>query len=164
MSVNPAGSGSWRKRALSFMALVALIVPVWAHADGVYIAGPGASVEQVLSQALAENGGPKGTFWIVISGDQVLRIAKKSASPEIRTKLNTALERGGEAYACRTDLNRAGIREEDLLDGVVAMYGYSARDWAGLLPPRKDGIALPKDMKQSQRILQACAGSPKSGS
>lgn len=149
----------WRVLSLFVLAIAA---PVVAHADGVYIAVPGASVEQVLGQALADNGVKKSAFWIVISGDEVVRVTKKGAGPAIRTKMKTVLARGGEAYACRSDLNRAGIREEDLLDGVVAMYGYSERDWAGLLPPRKEGIALPADMKQSQLILQTCAGTPRS--
>jgi hypothetical protein len=52
---------------------------------------------------------------------------------------------------------KIGIKEEDLLDGVAPMYGYGAKDWAGLLPARKDNIVLPDNQKQSRLILKTCA-------
>lgn len=144
---------------------LAIAAPAVAVAGGVYVAGEGVSLSQALGQALADN--PKKSdkpFWIVVSGTEAGLITKTRSTPDTRHMVSTAKERGAEIYVCRSELVRAGIKEEDLLDGVVSMYGYSQQDWTGLLPARKDGIALPADMKQSQRILKTCAGEPKKGS
>lgn len=140
------------------LAVAAPLQQAAAASGGVYVSGPGSSVEQAFAQALAEN--PRKTndaFWIVVAGAEVARMTKGSASPDIVAWTKTVRERGGLVYVCRSDLVRAGIREEDLLDGVIAMYGYGAKDWSGLLPARKDGIALPDNIKQSQLILRTCA-------
>ncbi|HYD94458.1 MAG TPA: hypothetical protein VEC01_03970 [Noviherbaspirillum sp.] len=152
------------KHVASLAAALALTAAAPAQASGVYIAGHGTSFDQALGQALKDNSARSAdAFWIVIAGDQVAQVTRKGASADTRAGLKSALERGAEVYACRSDLTRAGIRDDELLDGVVAMYGYSERDWAGLLPPKKDGIALPGDMAQSQRILKTCAGEAKPG-
>lgn len=143
------------------MLALAVAVPVQQAAaaeGGVYVSGSGSSIEQAFTQALAEN--PRktnGAFWIVVAGADAIRMTKSGASPDIVAWTKTARERGGLVYVCRSDLVRGGIREEDLLDGVIAMYGYGARDWSGLLPARKDGVALPDNIKQSQLILRTCA-------
>lgn len=144
---------------------LAIAAPAVAIAGGVYVAGEGVSLTQALAQALAEN--PKKSdqpFWIVVSGTESGLLTKTRSNHDMRNMVRTAKERGAEIYVCRSELVRAGIKEEDLLDGVVSMYGYRQQDWAGLLPARKDGIALPADMKQSQRILKTCTGDPKQGS
>ncbi|HYD61235.1 MAG TPA: DsrE family protein [Noviherbaspirillum sp.] len=142
---------------------LALAAPV-AAAAGVYVAGNGTSAAQAFEQALAENSRASGKpFWIVVSGKETEALTKGRASADMRKQLTSARERGAEVYVCRADLIRAGIKDEELLDGVVAMYGYDTQDWAGLLPARKEGIVLPADMKQSQLILKTCAGDTKSG-
>lgn len=144
---------------------LALATPVVAFAGGVYVAGEGVPLAQAMEQALADN--PRKSdkpFWIVVSGQDSASLTKSHSSPDTQQMVRTAKARGAEIYVCRFELVRAGIREEDLLDGVVSMYGYGPQDWSGLLPARKDGIALPADMKQSQRILKTCAGEPKPGS
>lgn len=144
---------------------LALAAPIAATAGGVYVAEQGRPLAQAMDQALADNPQKSGApFWIVVSGSESALLTTRQSTPDMRQMLKTAKERGAEVYVCRSDLMRAGIREDELLDGVVAMYGYGPQDWAGLLPARKDGIALPTDMKQSQRILSTCAGQPKSGS
>ncbi|WP_420474906.1 hypothetical protein [Noviherbaspirillum sp. ST9] len=151
-------------RALIVIGL-AIAAPAVAVAGGVYVAGEGVPLGQALGQALADN--PKKSdkpFWVVVSGTDAGLLTKTRSDPDIRSMVKTAKERGAEIYVCRSDLVRVGIKEEELLDGVVSMYGYGTQDWAGLLPARKDGIALPTDMKQSQRILKTCAGEPKQGS
>lgn len=142
-----------------------LAAPVAAIAGGVYVAGQGTPLAQSFGQALSDNPQKSAKpFWIVVAGSDAALLTTGRSSPDIRQKLKLAKERGAEVYVCRSDLVRAGIQEGELLDGVVAMYGYGPQDWAGLLPARKDGIALPSDMKQSQLILKTCAGEPKQGS
>lgn len=151
-------------RALIVIGL-AIAAPAVAVAGGVYVAGEGVPLGQALGQALADN--PKKSekpFWVVVSGTDTGLLTKTRSSHDTRSMVKTAKERGAEIYVCRSDLVRAGIKEDELLDGVVSMYGYGPQDWAGLLPARKDGIALPADMKQSQRILKTCAGEPNQGS
>jgi predicted peroxiredoxin len=144
---------------------LAIAAPAVAVAGGVYVAGEGVPLGQALGQALADN--PKNSgqpFWVVVSGSDTGLLTKTRSNPDTRHMVRTAKDRGAEIYVCRSDLVRAGIREEELVDGVVSMYGYGQQDWSGLLPARKDGFALPTDMKQSQRILKTCAGEPKQGS
>jgi len=143
---------------------LALAAPVAAFAGGVYVAGQGTSFGKVMGQALSDN--PKKSdqpFWIVVSGSDAALLTRSRSSPDTRQMVKTARDRGAEVYVCRSDLVSAGIRDDELIDGVVPMYGYAQKDWSGLLPARKDGIALPADMKQSQRILSSCGGDPKSG-
>jgi len=158
---------SHRHPLLRLLIVIGLAIasPVVAYAGGVYVAEQGVPVVKAMGQALAEN--PQKSdkpFWIVVSGADTALLTKSRASADTRQMVRTAKERGAEIYVCRSDLVRAGIKEEDLLDGVVAMYGYGPQDWSGLLPARKDGIALPVDMTQSQRILKTCAGEPRPGS
>lgn len=151
------------QRALSVFGLV-LLAPATAFAGGVYVAGQDKPVAQAFAEALADN--PQKSdkpFWVVVAGRDVALLTKTRSNADMLKKLKTAKDRGAEVYVCRSDLVRAGIRDDDLLDGVVPMYGYAPQDWSGLLPARKDGIALPADMKQSQLILKTCAGEPKAG-
>ena len=144
---------------------LAIAAPVVAFAGGVYVAGEGVPLAKAMGQALADNPQKSGKpFWIVVSGTDAALLTKTRSSPDMRQMVRTAKERGAEVYVCRSELVRAGIKEEELLDGVVSMYGYGPQDWSGLLPARRDGIALPADMKQSQHILKTCTGEPKSGS
>ena len=150
---------------VAVMIGLALAAPVAAIAGGgVYIAGQGSSLAQALGQALADNprksGGP---FWVIVTGTEITRLTKSGTSADMQGELRNAFERGAEVYACRSDMTRHGIKDEDLVDGVVPMYGYGQQDWSGLLPARKERIALPLDMTQSQRILKTCAGEPKPG-
>lgn len=156
-----------RHPLLRVLIVIGLVIaaPAVAVAGGVYVAGEGVPLGQALGQALADN--PKKSeqpFWVVVSGTDAGLLTKTRSNPDMRHMVKTAKERGAEIYVCRSELVRAGIKEDELLDGVVSMYGYAPQDWAGLLPVRKDGIALPADMKQSQRILKTCAGEPKQGS
>lgn len=150
---------------LLIVAGLALAAPVAAFAGGVYVAGQGSPLAQAMGKALADN--PQKSdkpFWIVVAGTDAALLTKSRSDADTRRLLKTAKDRGAEVYVCRSDLVRAGIRDDELLDGVVSMYGYGPQDWTGLLPARKDGIALPADMVQSQRILKTCAGEPKPGS
>jgi hypothetical protein len=155
------------RKLLRLLLVVGLVLaaPVAAVAGGVYVAGQGTGLAQTFSHALADN--PRKSerpFWVVVAGTDAAGLTKTRATPETRQSLKTAKERGAEVYVCRSDLVRAGIKDEELLDGVVSMYGYGHEDWSGLLPARRvDGIALPADMKQSQRILNTCMGDAKSG-
>ncbi|HEY0847119.1 MAG TPA: hypothetical protein VGE12_17250 [Noviherbaspirillum sp.] len=146
-------------------AILALAIPVQhaaAGTGGVYVAGQGAGLDQAFSRALADNPAKSAApFWVVVAGKEIAKTTKTGASPAVAGWIKTALDRGGLVYVCRTDMMNAGIREGDLLDGVHSMYGYDAKDWAGLLPARKEGITLPDNMQQSQQILKACAGNPK---
>lgn len=151
------------QRTLSAIGLVVL-APATALAGGVYVAGQDKPAAQAFAEALADN--PQKSdkpFWVVVAGRDVALLSKTRSNADIQKKLKTAKDRGAEVYVCRSDLVRAGIRDDELLDGVVPMYGYAPQDWSGLLPARKDGIALPADMKQSQLILKTCAGEPKPG-
>lgn len=157
-------SPSRRLLRLLLVIGLALAAPVAAFAGGVYVAGQDTALSQAFGQALADNPQKSGKpFWIVVAGRDTALLTKTRSSPETRHLLKTAKDRGAEVYVCRSDLVRAGIKEDELLDGVVSMYGYGPQDWAGLLPARKDGIALPSDMKQSQLILKTCVGEAKPG-
>lgn len=161
----PLRARIFRNLLLPLAALALMFAaPAGAFANGVYVAGQGVTLTQALSQALAENAGSKkAAFWVVVAGDQIKLATKKGTSADVQEKLKTVLARGGQVYACRSDMAHAGIKDEDLLEGVISMYGYSERDWSGLLPARPDRIQLPQDMKQSQLILKTCAGEPKQG-
>lgn len=141
--------------------LLAFAIPVHhasAAAGGVYVAGKGTNLEQTLKQAIADNPGKSvPPFWIVIAGSEVSHV-KNGANISIQGGIKSVRERGGLVYVCRSDMIRAGIKEGDLLEGVTAMYGYDPKDWAGLLPARREGIRLPDNMSQSQLILKTCAG------
>ncbi|OWW20666.1 DsrE family protein [Noviherbaspirillum denitrificans] len=150
---------------LLVLIVLALAVPVAAMAGGVYVAEQGRPLAQTMGQALADNPHKSDKpFWIVVAGADAGLLTRTRSTQDLRQMLKTAKERGAEVYVCRSDLVRAGIRDEELLDGVVSMYGYGPQDWSGLLPARKDGIALPSDMAQSQRILNTCAVAPATGS
>lgn len=127
-----------------------------AKADGVYVAGQGTTLEQAFSQALADYQGKKDAFWVVAAGNEAARLIRSGAGQELQRSLNTVRERGGVVYVCRSDLLRAGLREEDLLDGVASMYGYGAHEWAGLLPAKRTEPVFPTNTAQSQRILKTC--------
>lgn len=153
-------------RTLAQIALSAALiaaVPAAVAADNVYVAGQGNTVDQAFTQALAENAGKtKNHFWIVVAGPDVARFTKAKAGAGIAERVKTVRARGGVVFVCRSDLNRQGVREEDLLDGVASVYGYGTQDWAGLLPAkREEGLAMPKDMKQSELILKTCSGDAK---
>jgi intracellular sulfur oxidation DsrE/DsrF family protein len=135
-----------------------------AHASGVYVSGKGVALDQAFKQALADNPRKsKEAFWIVVAGTEVIGLTKSGANADILGWLKSARERGGNVFVCRSDMTRGGIKEEDLLDGVVSMYGYGEKDWSGLLPAKRQEIVLPDSMKQSQLILKTCAGEPKPG-
>jgi hypothetical protein len=78
--------------------------------------------------------------------------------------LNAVQERGGVVYACRADLLRAGVKDDELLDGVAAIYGYRAQEWSGLLPAKKTEVVLPKEAEQAQLILKTCSGDSQAAS
>ena len=154
-----------RIAAASLLALALAFAAPFQHAaaaGGVYVSGQGIGLDQAFRQALTENSAGSGApFWIVVAGAEIARVTKGGATGEIAGWMKTVRERGGLVYVCRADMMRAGIKEEELLEGVVSMYGYGARDWTGLLPARQDGIALPDNMGQSQLILKTCAGEGK---
>jgi hypothetical protein len=153
-------------RHLSGLAmLLACAVPFHdAVANGVYVSGQGVALDQSFRQALADNPKKsKNAFWIVVAGAEVRGLSKSGANADILGWLKSVRERGGNVFVCRSDLTRAGIKEEELLEGVVSMYGYGEKDWSGLLPAKRQEIVLPDSMKQSQLILKTCAGEPKPG-
>lgn len=127
--------------------------------EGVYVAGQGVSLEQVFKQALSQHpASTHGAFWIVVAGADAARLTRTGAGTAIQGWVKSVRERGGIVYVCRSDLVRSHIKEEDLLDGVIAMYGYGTHEWAGLLPAKKEGVVLPEGAKQSQLILKTCTG------
>lgn len=147
------------------LACAAFVQPAVAVAGGVYVSGQGTSAEQAFSQALTENPArSKEPFWVVVAGADVARVTRSGAGQDSQEWTRRVIERGGMVYVCRTDLMRYGLKEEDLLDGVVSVYGYGAEEWAGLLPAKKEGIILPENIKQSQLILRTCAGNDKPAS
>lgn len=161
----PARTASLIRKMMRVTCLIVFAAPAQyalADAGGVYVVGQGKGLDQAFSQALAENPRKAASpFWIVVSGQEIARTTKNGASPAVAGWVHTARERGGLVYVCRSDMMRAGIKEGDLLDGVMSMYGYDAKDWAGLLPARKEGITLPDNMKQSQMILKTCTSETK---
>lgn len=129
-----------------------------AEDGGVYIADQSFSIEQAFGQALAESGGrTDARFWVIVSGADAGRMTKSGAGAQVAEWVQRVRERGGIVYVCRSDLMRHGINEDELLDGVEQAYGYSAKDWAGLMSARKD-MALPESIQQSQLILRTCSG------
>jgi len=145
--------------------LLACAIPFHhAIADGVFVSGHGVTLEQSFKRALADNPRKsKAGFWVVIAGPEVSALSKRGANAEILSWVKGVRERGGNVFVCRSDMTHAGIKEEDLLDGVVSMYGYGEKDWSGLLPAKRHEIVLPDNMQQSQLILKTCAGQPKPG-
>jgi len=129
-----------------------------AEVKDVYVAGRGVSLEQAFGNALKEVKGEKRNFWVVATGTEATRLTKDSAEQRVLRSLNAVRERGGVVYACRADLLRAGVKDDDLLDGVASIYGYGAQEWAGLLPVRKTAVVLPKEGAQAQLILATCSG------
>jgi len=161
----PGGSSRLMTRLMLSLAFSAAFSaassPALAASDGVYVAGQGSSVEQAFSQALAENQGKKQAFWIVVAGPDVARFSKAKASAALAERVKTVRAQGGVVFVCRSDLNRNRIKEEDLVDGVASVYGYGQQDWAGLLPAKKEQVALPESTRQSERIIRTCSGNEK---
>lgn len=149
-------------RAICAIGCVLAAPHAAAAPGGIYVAGPDSGLEKAFTQALADNPvKSSSTFWVVVAGKEIAKTTKSGASADVVRWVNTAHARGGHVYVCRTDMMNAGFKEGDLLDGVISMYGYDAKDWAGLLPARKEGIVLPDNMRQSQQILSACGVAPK---
>ncbi|WP_292933459.1 hypothetical protein [Noviherbaspirillum sp.] len=147
-------------RALTWLMICALPA---AHAlasdGGIYVAGQGTSIDQTFKQALADSSGqPTDRFWVVVAGSNVRQLARGGANKDVLAWVQRVRERGGMVYVCRADLAREGVKEDELLDGVAEIYGYGKKDWAGLLPARKEGIVLPDSMRHSQLILKTCMG------
>lgn len=153
------------RRMAHATCIIAFAIPAQnaaAASGGIYVAGQGTGLDQAFSQALADNPSRSASpFWVVVAGKEINRTTKAGASPAVAGWVNTTRERGGLVYVCRTDMMKAGIKEDDLLDGIHSMYGYDAKDWAGLVPARKEGIVLPDNMRQSQQMLKVCGGEPK---
>jgi len=143
------------------IAFAAAFTPARAETDGVYVAGKGSSVEQTFNQALADTQGKKQAFWIVVSGPDVVRFSKGKANAALVDKVKMVRAKGGVVFVCRSDLNRNRVREEDLVDGVASVYGYGSQDWAGLLPAKREDVALPEGVQQSSLIIKTCSGSEK---
>lgn len=155
---------AWKSAVRLFMTVGFLLISALtsqhaaAESSGIYVAGQGATLEQTFGQALGNAKGKTDPFWIVAAGTEAGRLSKSRAGQELQRSFNAVRERGGIVYACRSDLLRAGITEEDLLDGVTSVFGYGAQEWTGLLPVRRTESVLPKDEAQSQRILKTCSG------
>ncbi len=155
---------AWVRLAL-LLACAAPAPHALAAEGGVYVAGQGTSVDQALQQALADNGGKSiDRFWVIVSGADVRQVTKGEANKDVLAWVRRVRERGGIVYVCRADLGRHNIKEDELLDGVIEIYGYGKKDWSGLLPARKEGIVLPKNMRQSQLILKTCGEDGNPGS
>lgn len=150
----------FQKLALS-IAFAAAFSPAQAETDGVYVAGKGHSVDQVFNQALAEHQGKKQAFWIVVAGPDVVRFSKAKANAALIDKVKTVRAKGGVVFVCRSDLNRNRVREEELVDGVASVYGYGPQDWAGLLPAKREEVALPEGVQQSALIIKTCSANEK---
>lgn len=149
-----------QKMALS-IACAAAFSPAYAEADGVYVAEKENSVDQVFNQALAAHQGKKQAFWIVVAGPDVVRFSKAKANATLIDKVKAVRAKGGVVFVCRSDLNRNRVREEDLVDGVASVYGYGPQDWAGLLPAKREEVALPQGVQQSSLIIKTCSGNEK---
>ncbi len=145
--------------AIVFALLCAVpLQQVEAASGDVYVSGQGIAVEQAVQQALMENPREsKEAFWIIVAGPAIAEVTKNGSGQGIREALRQVRERGGMVYACRADLARYGVREEDLLDGVIAVSGYGANDLAAAQAPATDGIALPESTRRSQLIFRTCA-------
>lgn len=143
------------------LAFATAFSPAQAATDGIYVAGQGSSVEQAFSQALAENQGKKQAFWIVVAGPDVARFSKAKANAALTERVKAVRAQGGVVFVCRSDLNRNRVKEEELIDGVASVYGYGQQDWAGLLPAKKEEVALPESTRQSELIVRTCSGNEK---
>lgn len=129
-----------------------------AEPSRIYVAGHGTTLEQAFTQALGNATDKKDHFWIVAAGAEAGRLSKNRIGQELKRSFSAVREQGGIVYACRSDLLRAGIKEEDLMEGVASVYGYGSHEWAGLLPAKRAESVFPKDAAQSQRILSTCSG------
>lgn len=124
--------------------------------SGVYISGQGASLNEALEQALAENGsGAKQRFWVIVSGNDIVQVTEAGISGDIRELLQRIRERRGLVYVCQTDLAIYGIKESDLISGVKSIHGFSAD--AASNGQKQRGIELPKSVTQARLILRTCA-------
>ncbi len=122
------------------------------------------SLEQALSQALAENQASRPQrFWIVVSGPAVARVTQGGATAAQENLIKRARARGGLIYVCEPDLAASGIEPGDLLKGVRPVRGFEAAQEEDPLPVQPGEAILPHSDKQARLILRVCAqpGAPK---
>lgn len=126
---------------------------------GVYVAGQGFTLEQAISQALAENAsGAKRRFWIVVSGRDAARLASADADSGLRDSVKHVRAQGGIVYVCESDMRAQGIAPTKLMPEVVPVQGFGGAptESGSPLPPQID-TPLPQDLRHARLILKACA-------
>lgn len=124
----------------------------------VYVAGQGFTLEQAISQALAENSGDASRrFWVVVSGHDVALTVKTGGDAGLLDAIRRIHERGGIIYVCQSDMLAQGIMASDLVTEVEPVQGFGAPSGSGSPPMSRSGNPLPKDLQHARLILRSCA-------
>jgi hypothetical protein len=130
----------------------------------VYVAGQTFTLEQALSQALAENpADTKQRFWVVVSGRDAARLGRSDADSGLLDSIKRVRERGGLIYVCQSDMMAHGITPSDLIPQVAPIQGFGAPASGSAQPPQPERL-LPQDLQHARLILRSCADSNASDS
>ena len=124
----------------------------------VYLAGQAFTLEQALSQALAENpADSKRRFWVVVAGRDAL-LATADANVGVRDSIKRIQQRGGIIYVCRSDMQAHGIKSSDLIPGAAPVQGFGGPPAESSSSPlTQSDRALPSDLQHARLILRSCA-------
>jgi intracellular sulfur oxidation DsrE/DsrF family protein len=125
----------------------------------VYVADQGFTLEQAISQALAENAGDaKRRFWIVVSGRDATKLASADADSGLRDSIKHVRAQGGIVYVCESDMRTQGIAPTKLMPEVTPVQGFGGAPTESGSPsmPQID-TPLPQDVRHTRLILKTCA-------
>ena len=149
--------------SVSLLVLAFCRIPDARSADvsegEVYVAGQTFTLEQALRQALVEN--PSDTsrrFWVVVSGRDAARLARRDADSGLLDSIKRVHERGGVIYVCQSDIAAHGVAPSELIPQVAPIHGFGAPASASAQPPLPEQ-PLPQDLQHARLILRSCADS-----
>jgi hypothetical protein len=132
--------------ARRLLAIVAFLLPAGVPAFGqdaapdegpVYIADEATDLEEILEEVLVRNRPRRlRRFWLLVTGDQILRVTKLHAlaDPQLARAVDLVRQMGAHPYACESDMARLGVLPGDLLPYFEPFKGFEAA-----APPGPDG-------------------------
>jgi intracellular sulfur oxidation DsrE/DsrF family protein len=114
-----------------------------------FIAGDGFTLEQAIADAQNQRTEQDPKTWkLLVVGDEVRRLTRQAATPEVRDLVRKAQQSGAYVFVCGKDLKALGLREPDLLPGVAAVRGFipydpaRIEDWERKLPRAPDAKSM----------------------
>lgn len=147
--------------ALFFLSWTAL--PAQAqNAGGLYVAGAGFSFAQAARQALSENPGGGGRFFVLVLPPATDALAASGASAEALELRAQVQARGGSLLVCRRDVAAGAMPAAGLMPGVQVVRGWPQPGGPQLAAnsdyyPDESPAALPAATDVLHRLRAACS-------